>query len=430
MKTNMLFVLALFCLLTPRLFAQTQTITVEANSDDISRNLDLKAVANLFGNSKDLEDFEKCLNDYDNQISNLDLNGDGEVDYLRVIETTEGKVHLVVIQAVLGKDIFQDVASILVEKDQTTQKITVQVVGNSYIYGSNYIVEPIYVHVPVIYNYFWRPVSSHWCSPYYWGYYPNYYRPRPFVHIDLYVSHIHYYLGRYPGSYRYPSKPHHAYNSNNEVSRHDYASRHPQGSYNARQGTRSGTYGNARDLGPTRPGRIGSTTESGSRQSSSENGRISTTPARTDGRVGSVNSERGENVTKPVGSRNGSGTKTNVTVTPSDSRSSSGTTTRVESSARTSTTRIEQDNTNRGSREVKPATSSSSSSTSTGTRTSSSSSRSGVSTSTSNPSSGRSSGSSSTVRSGGSSSPSSGTRSGGSSNGAGSRSGNDKGGRR
>ena len=93
------------------LFAQEKT-TVTAKNSDISDNLDLRAVATVFGDASNLEDFERRLNDPKTQISNLDLNNDNYVDYLRVIETVEGNVHLVVVQAVLEKDVFQDVATI------------------------------------------------------------------------------------------------------------------------------------------------------------------------------------------------------------------------------------------------------------------------------------------------------------------------------
>ena len=149
-----------------------ETITVSATSSDISENLDLKTVATLFGQAKDLEQFEQLLNNPDSAFSNLDLNGDGEVDYLRVIETADNDRHLVVIQAVLAKDIYQDVASIFVEKDENNQ-ITVQVVGDDYIYGENYIIEPVYIYRPVIYDWFWGTSWVCWHSPYYWGYYPH-----------------------------------------------------------------------------------------------------------------------------------------------------------------------------------------------------------------------------------------------------------------
>ena len=125
-----------------------ETVTVTATSSDISENLDLKTVATLFGQAKDLEQFEQLLNNPDSAFSNLDLNGDGEVDYLRVIETADNNRHLVVIQAVLARDIYQDVASIFVEKDNQSQSITVQVIGDEYVYGTDYIIEPVYIHRP------------------------------------------------------------------------------------------------------------------------------------------------------------------------------------------------------------------------------------------------------------------------------------------
>ena len=93
-----------------------KNVTVQAESQDISYNLDLRAVANLFADSRDLEEFEMRLNDFESGINNLDMNQDGQVDYLRVIETSKRNSHLVVIQAILDRDVFQDVATIVVEK--------------------------------------------------------------------------------------------------------------------------------------------------------------------------------------------------------------------------------------------------------------------------------------------------------------------------
>ena len=85
MKTKLHYVWAVLAFSFATSQAQDKT-TVEATSSDISENLDLEAVASVFGESKDLEEFEKKLNDPKTQISNLDLNEDGEVDYLRVLE--------------------------------------------------------------------------------------------------------------------------------------------------------------------------------------------------------------------------------------------------------------------------------------------------------------------------------------------------------
>ena len=160
--------------------------TVEATDSDISENLDLEAVASVFGEAEDLEDFEKRLNDPDTQISNLDLNKDDEVDYLRVIEASKGDSRKVTIQAVIGKDKYQDVATINVDED--TQ---VEVVGDVSMYGPSYVLYPVYVSPPVIVVWFWGPRYNPWRSPYYWGYYPPYYRPwRPYP-TQRYRTNVH-----------------------------------------------------------------------------------------------------------------------------------------------------------------------------------------------------------------------------------------------
>jgi len=174
-------------------YSQDRT-TVTANSNEISDNLDLRAVAHVFGESDNLEDFERRLNDPALKISNLDLNYDNQVDYMRVIESVENYTHLIIIQAVIGRDSFQDIATIEVEKDRRNRTVQVQIVGNSFIYGSNYIYEPVYYHAPVIYRHFWVPNYVVYYSPWAWSFYPTYYyawNPWP---IYTYHNHVNYYV--------------------------------------------------------------------------------------------------------------------------------------------------------------------------------------------------------------------------------------------
>ena len=149
-----------------------ETITVSANSTDISQALDLKVVANLFAEAQNLEEFETKLNDPNEFYNNLDLNGDGDVDYIRVVEVGEGNKRMIILQAILAKDIYQDIATIYVEKDASEQ-VSVQIIGDEYVYGTNYIIEPVYIYRPVIYDWFWGPGWYAWYSPWYWGYYPQ-----------------------------------------------------------------------------------------------------------------------------------------------------------------------------------------------------------------------------------------------------------------
>lgn len=198
MKTKILSLTMLSLMSITSVFAQDRT-TVTANNTEISDNLDLRAVASIFGDSKNLDDFERRLNDPKIQISNLDLNGDNKVDYLRVIETVEGNVHLIVIQSVLGRNTFQDIAIVEVERDRDN-RVQVQVVGDVFMYGDNYIYEPVYAYTPVIYNSFWvsnyRPYYSAWN----WGFYPSFYfawTPFPIVtyqsHINICINNYHHY---------------------------------------------------------------------------------------------------------------------------------------------------------------------------------------------------------------------------------------------
>lgn len=275
MKTK-IFTLAIVALWSvTSVFAQDRT-TVTATNSDISDNLDLRAVASIFGDSKDLNDFEQRLNDPKAQISNLDLNGDNQVDYLRVIESVEGNAHLIIIQSVLGRETFQDIATIEVNRD-SNNRVQVQVVGDVYMYGSNYVYEPVYSYAPPIYTSFWvgnyRPYYSSW----YWGYYPNYYSfwaPYP---IYTYHNHIHLHINSHH-HYNYVN------NRRNTIAYNNYYSNRRQNGYERQYPNRSFTqrnvgYTNRQELTNSR------NTQTNSRGQVSNNGGRNTTgsvrPTRT-----------------------------------------------------------------------------------------------------------------------------------------------------
>lgn len=226
-----------------------ETITVTATNSDISANLDLKIVAKLFGEAKDLEDFEKKLNDPQQALVNLDLNGDGDVDYIRVIETTNGNKHLIVLQAVLAKDIYQDVASIYVEKDEANN-VSVQVIGDEYIYGKNYVIEPVYIYRPVIYDWFWGPYWTCWTSPWYWGFWPGWWAPYACIGYHAYYNRCYdYHHHHYGCSFHYAKEARPSSHRMAEgVSRQELATAHPETSF----ATRNAGVTNARELASPR----------------------------------------------------------------------------------------------------------------------------------------------------------------------------------
>ena len=392
-----------------------ETVTVTATSSDISENLDLKTVATLFGQAKDLEQFEQLLNNPDSAFSNLDLNGDGEVDYLRVIETADNNRHLVVVQAVLAKDIYQDVASIFVEKDEQNQ-ITVQVVGDEYIYGENYIIEPVYIYRPVIYDWFWGPSWVCWHSPYYWGYYPHWWHPYYCMDPFLYWDHCYWHHYHHPiCSYRTVHHHHpHYRHMHDRVRRDDYAQRHPDRSFVTRNASRN--MRNARQLDQQRRSTMRSANAAAPRgsapatrvsASSTMRGNAQATRNTT---YGSTNVRRSSTAATSTTSttrsastvsptRSASATRSTSTVSPTRSASTTRSTSTVSPTRSTSTTRATS--TSSPSRSSSNSVRSSSSSTMRSTSSSVRSSSSSVSRSSGTMSSGSRSGGSSS-RSGGS----------------------------
>ncbi|MDG1331750.1 MAG: hypothetical protein P8P74_05440 [Crocinitomicaceae bacterium] len=148
-------------------------------------NLDLNGVLELFKESKDVEDFEKKLNTESNGVNNLDLNEDGEVDYIRVVDHADSNAHSLALQVPVNETESQDVAVLEMEEVEE-DKVNLQVIGDSELYGEEYMIEPadeknasIVVNVNT-----WRPVRHiygpryvAWRSPYRWGYYPRWHRP-------------------------------------------------------------------------------------------------------------------------------------------------------------------------------------------------------------------------------------------------------------
>jgi hypothetical protein len=162
--------------------------------------LDLQAVATAFSQSRNISEFEHQLNDYRNRISNLDLNNDGYIDYLRVEQYSDYDEHVIQIQSVLGRNYYQPVATIYIGYNRYNEEY-IQIVGDESIYGRNYILEPVFRRRPVIVHWLWDFRSPRYVSPYYWGYYPRHYRVRHIValpsyhnHMKRYVDHRHHYI--------------------------------------------------------------------------------------------------------------------------------------------------------------------------------------------------------------------------------------------
>lgn len=175
-------------------------------------NFSLQGALALFQKATSPEDFEKLLNSEDNHVNNLDLNDDGEIDYIRVIDNSDKEAHAFALQAVVSEKESQDIAVIELEKTGDTTAI-IQIVGDEDIYGEEIIVEPgegdeeddaaiqynfnngithgpsaagYYIANPriVINVWFWpsvrfvyAPAYRPWISPWRWRHYPVWWKP-------------------------------------------------------------------------------------------------------------------------------------------------------------------------------------------------------------------------------------------------------------
>ena len=184
----------------------------------------LQGALQLFQQSSTIEDFEKALNLESNHVNNLDLNGDGETDYVRVIDQSEKDVHAFVLQVPVSGSENQDIAVIELEKTGDTTAV-VQIIGDEDIYGEAVIVEPDgggeeeafmnyndsqlsgpnagydYMAPRIVINvwawpsvrFVYGPVYRPWISPWRWKNYPGWWRPwRPFAWQVWHPYRMHY----------------------------------------------------------------------------------------------------------------------------------------------------------------------------------------------------------------------------------------------
>jgi hypothetical protein len=183
----LLFILLLFTLSYP--VSAQEKITIVTPNKEIAESLDLNAVVELFKDSQNLQEFENALNDPDIGINNLDLDGDGYVDYIQVVEQVTDDTHVIILQVPLGNNQFQEIASIEIEKTGY-DSYNMRVHGNEAFYGVNFYISPGYVgiyHWPII-AWIYRPFYHPYRSIFYFGYYPRWWKPYRVVTIPVYHS--------------------------------------------------------------------------------------------------------------------------------------------------------------------------------------------------------------------------------------------------
>lgn len=212
---NKLAAASVFLCLSAPVFSQSDSTGLPGD------NFSLQGALEMFRKSASPEAFEKAINAKDNNVNNLDLNDDGNTDYIRVIDRAEGNVHTFILQAVVSDKESQDIAVIELEKTGNENAV-LQIVGDEDIYGEETIVEPtdagdnaylgksfgpapdinggaVIINVwawPAV-RFVYAPAYVLWVSPWRWHHYPGWWRPWRPVSWHVFHPHRFHYHNRY-----------------------------------------------------------------------------------------------------------------------------------------------------------------------------------------------------------------------------------------
>jgi hypothetical protein len=185
------------------LISGVTTVYAQESREEVpGDHFSLEGALELFKKSSSPEEFERLLNSADSEVNNLDLNGDGDIDYIKVIDRNEGNVHAFILQAIISERESQDVAVIELEK-LANGKAVLQITGDADIYGIETIIEPteevrvnagtstsrtvVNVWAWPSVQYVYSPYYYGWVSPWHWSYRPTWWRPwRPVAYYSYY----------------------------------------------------------------------------------------------------------------------------------------------------------------------------------------------------------------------------------------------------
>jgi hypothetical protein len=266
-------------------FSQTED---QAETDDTllglpGDNLDLFAVLDLFQKSPSIEEFEKSLNLEETGVNNLDLDLDEKVDFIKVVTEQDGDDFTFILQVDVSEEEVQDVAVILVSKDED-EKITMQMVGDKDLYGKDYVIEPappapkvtanpayagsdpvestpatttvVVVESAPVVQYIYSPVYVPYYPPYTYVYRPPYYAAFTVMAIGVYhnnhYNHHHGYHGGYHGNtvVVHNNNTYNNYNNNSRNTSNTVTQHNANGSYN---NNRSSSANRSQGSASTRP---------------------------------------------------------------------------------------------------------------------------------------------------------------------------------
>jgi hypothetical protein len=148
---------------------QQNNVTIQSSAP---AGFDVNKLAQLVKTSTDPQTLEKAINDPNNHINNLDLDKDGNIDYLKVEEPGQNRLN--VVDDVSDADSVT-VARINIEPNQGSNTADLSVQGNPNYAGYNNYYHSSFTFTDfLLLSYLMRP-HPYYMPMYHYGYYPSYY---------------------------------------------------------------------------------------------------------------------------------------------------------------------------------------------------------------------------------------------------------------
>jgi hypothetical protein len=170
------FILPIFLMFG--MFSCTNTPNnVTVNVPQNVQGFDVQNFANLLKTTKDPQTLEQSINASGNTINNMDLDKDGNVDYLRVSEQSPGNIQVI-------DDVSNSNSVVVATLNISSQNnvANVQIQGNPSYCGSDYSYHNTFADLLLLH--YVLASHSYYHSMYHYGYHPSYYASRRIVTVS------------------------------------------------------------------------------------------------------------------------------------------------------------------------------------------------------------------------------------------------------
>ena len=167
---------------------RTSVTVIEKEANLGVEGLNLQAVGELAKTARSAEELERALNQ-PGGINNLDLDHDGQANYINVLETkNQGSQYSFALSTKLKNGTTVELASIQIDKVDDSQA-SMAVTGNPQYYGNNgYYHSTIPLGDLLLLSWLLAPHPIWYHPAYSYGYYPSYYHVYQTVPRTTYVT--------------------------------------------------------------------------------------------------------------------------------------------------------------------------------------------------------------------------------------------------